>query len=83
MATKSVLRKTLLIPYQLYVVLFFIPVTIIWKVITIIASFADAKGNLAHRCWSIWARSSLALAGLRVRVDGLERFNPETLHISR
>ncbi len=81
MATKGVLRRALLIPYQLYVILIFIPATIIWKVVTIIASFVDAEGSLAHRCWRYWARTSLALAGLRVRVEGLERLDPGSTYI--
>jgi 1-acyl-sn-glycerol-3-phosphate acyltransferase len=81
MATKSLLRKALLLPYQLYVILFFFPLTVIWKIVIIITCFADAKGKLAHRCWSYWARSTLALAGLRVRVEGLERLDPKRVYV--
>ena len=81
MAPKGMLRKSLLLPYQLYVILFFFPLLISWKIVSIFASFADAKGNLAHRCLCYWARSALALAGLRVRIEGLERLDPKMTYV--
>ncbi|NIO06807.1 MAG: hypothetical protein GTO40_02025 [Deltaproteobacteria bacterium] len=81
MAAKSVLKKALLIPYWLYVVLIFIPLTLISSVLTIISGILDSEGILALRCCRFWARSCLALAGLKVRVEGLERLNPQSSNI--
>ena len=81
MATKSMLRKALLFPHQVCVILFFFPLTFFWGVVSYAASFFDAKGNLAHRCISQWARTSLALAGLRVHIEGQERLDPKNTYI--
>jgi 1-acyl-sn-glycerol-3-phosphate acyltransferase len=81
MATKSMLRKALLFPYQIFVILFFFPLTYVWGVVSYGASFFDANGNLAHRCISQWARTSLALAGLRVHIEGQERLDPKNTYI--
>jgi 1-acyl-sn-glycerol-3-phosphate acyltransferase len=81
LATWSVLRKALLFPYQVFIILFFFPLMYFWGVASFIASFFDAKGNLAHRCIRQWARTSLALAGLRVHIEGQERINPQNTYI--
>jgi 1-acyl-sn-glycerol-3-phosphate acyltransferase len=79
LATWSVLRKTLLFPYQVFIIIFFFPLTYFWGVVSYVASFFD--GNLAHRCISQWARTSLALAGLRVHIEGQERLNLQNTYI--
>src|SRR5712692_3982405 len=81
MATKSMLRKVLLFPYQVFVILFFFPLAYLWGVVSYGASFWDANGNLAHRCISQWARTSLALTGLRVQIEGQERLNSQNTYI--
>jgi len=81
MATKSMLRKALLFPYQVFIILFFFPLTYVWGAVSYVASFFDANGNLAHRCTTQWARTSLALAGLRVHIEGQERLNPQNTYI--
>ena len=81
MATKCMLRKALLFPYQVFIILFFFPLTYVWGVVSYVASFFDANGNLAHRCLTQWARTSLALAGLRVQIEGQERLNPKNTYI--
>ena len=81
MATKSRLRKALLFPYQVYIILFFLPLTYFWGAVSYVASFLDANGNLAHRCITHWARTSLALAGLRVHIEGQERINPQNTYV--
>jgi 1-acyl-sn-glycerol-3-phosphate acyltransferase len=81
MATKSMLRKALLFPYQVFVILFFFPLAYGWGIVSYVASFFDADGNLAHRCNSQWARTSLALAGLRVHIEGQDRLNPQNTYI--
>jgi 1-acyl-sn-glycerol-3-phosphate acyltransferase len=74
-------RRALLFPYQVFVILFFFPLTYVWGVLGYVASFFDANGNLAHRCITQWARTSLALAGLRVHIEGQERLNPQNTYI--
>jgi len=81
LATWSVLRRALLFPYQVFVILFFFPLTYVWGIVGYVASFFDANGNLAHRCITQWARTSLALAGLRVHIEGQERLNPQNTYI--
>ena len=81
MATKSVLRKALLFPYQVFVILSFFPLMYLWGVVSYAASFFDANGNLVHRCIRQWAKTSLALAGLRVHIEGQERLNPKNTYI--
>jgi len=81
MATKSMLRKALLFPYQVFIILLFFPLTYFWGVVSYGASLFDANGNLAHRCISQWARTSLALAGLRVHIEGQERLNAQNTYI--
>ena len=81
MATKSMLRKALLFPYQVFVILFLFPVICFWGVVSYIASFFDANGNLAHRCIRQCARTSLAVAGLRVHIEGQECINPKNTYI--
>ncbi len=76
MAIKGMLRRAQLLSYQLFVILFFFPFMILWFIASYIATLTDSSGNLAHRCLTFWARSSLALAGLRVHIEGLERLDP-------
>jgi len=81
MATKSVLWKALLFPYQVSVILCFFSLMYFWGLVSYVASFCDTSGNLAHRCITGWARTSLALAGLRVHIEGQERLNPQGTYI--
>ena len=81
MAIKGMLRRARLLSYQLFVILFFFPFMILWFIASYIATLADSSGNLAHRCLTFWARSSLALAGLRVHIEGLERLDPEMTYV--
>lgn len=81
LAPWRVLRRALLFPYQVFIILCFFPLTYVWGVVSYVASFFDANGNLAHRCITQWARTSLALAGLPVHIEGLERLNPQNTYI--
>ena len=80
-AARSMPRKALLFPYQGFVIVCFFSLMYFWAVVSYIASFFDANGNLAHRCLNQFARTSLALAGLRVDVEGLERLDPQSTYI--
>ena len=79
LATWSVLRRALLFPYQVFIIVCFLPLTYFWGAVSYGASLLD--GNLAHRCIRQWARTSLALAGLRVHIEGQERINPQNTYI--
>lgn len=81
MATKSVLRKALLFPYQVFVILCFFSLMYFSGLVSYVASFFDANGDLAHRCITRVARTSLVLAGLRVHIEGQERLNPQSTYI--
>ncbi len=81
MAIKGMLRRGRLLSYQLFVILFFFPFMILWFIAIYIATLTDSSGNHAHRCLTYWARSSLALAGLRVHIEGLERLDPEMTYV--
>jgi len=78
---KTLLRSLLLLPYQLIVMLFFFLLTIFWGVGSCLASLFDASGNKTHRGLTYWAKTNLALAGLRVKIEGLERLDPRQTYI--
>jgi len=78
---KTLLRSLLFLPYQLIVMLFFFLLTIFWGVGSCLASLFDASGNKTHRCLTYWAKTNLALAGLRVKIEGLECLDPKQTYI--
>ena len=75
------LRRLLFFPYQLFVIIFFFLLMVFWGVGSCLASLFDASRNRAHRCLTYWAKTNLALAGLRVEIRGLERLHPEQTYI--
>lgn len=81
MDAKTLLRSLLFLPYQLIVMLFFFLLTIFWGVGSCLASLFDASGNKTHRGLTYWAKTNLALAGLRVKIEGLERLDPKQTYI--
>jgi 1-acyl-sn-glycerol-3-phosphate acyltransferase len=81
MTTKDALRKARLFSYQIFVILFFLPLTGISIAVTYITSFFDTKGNLPHWCLAQWAKVSLALAGLQVQIEGQEYLDPASTYI--
>lgn len=81
MDAKTLLRSLLFLPYQLIVMLFFFLLTLFWGVGSCLASLFDASGNKTHRCLTYWAKTNLALAGLRVKIEGLERLDPKQTYI--
>lgn len=81
MDAKTLLRSLLFLPYQLIVMLFFFLLTIFWGVGSCLASLFDASGNKTHRCLTYWAKTNLALAGLRVKIEGLECLDPMQTYI--
>lgn len=81
MGAKILLRRLLLLPYQLIVIFFFFLLMVFWGVGSYLASLFDASGNKAHRLLTYWARSNLALAGLRIKIGGLEYLDPKQTYI--
>ena len=81
MDAKTLLRSLLLLPYQLIVMLFFFLLTIFWGVGSCLASLFDASGNKTHRGLTYWAKTNLALAGLRVKIEGLECLDPKQTYV--
>jgi 1-acyl-sn-glycerol-3-phosphate acyltransferase len=79
LATWSPLKKTLLFSYQLFITFCFFPLTYFWIAVSYGASFL--RINLSHRCIRQWARTSLALAGLRVDIAGHERVDARKTYI--
>jgi len=75
------LRRLLLLPYQIFVILAFFLLMLLGGMASCLASLADASGNRAHRWLIYWARTNLALAGLRVEIEGLERLDPAETYI--
>jgi 1-acyl-sn-glycerol-3-phosphate acyltransferase len=55
--------------------------TLVMGVLAIIASLISRSGNLPHRVAQVWAQSILLMAGIRVRVRGLENINPQNAYI--
>jgi 1-acyl-sn-glycerol-3-phosphate acyltransferase len=76
-----VLQRACRLFYQFSLILFFFPLTLFCGVGSYVAGFFDSYGNHAHRCLIYWARASLALAGLRVQIQGLERLDPESAYV--
>jgi 1-acyl-sn-glycerol-3-phosphate acyltransferase len=76
-----VLSRLILLPYQLFVIFCFSALTVFWGLGSCLASLFDLNGNRAHRCLTYWAKTNLALAGLPVKVEGLERLDRNATYI--
>ena len=81
MDVRILLRRFLFLPYQLIVILFFFLLTVFWGLASCLASLFDTNGNKAHRFLTYWAKANLVLAGLRVRIEGLEYLDPKQTYI--
>ncbi|WP_035272408.1 lysophospholipid acyltransferase family protein [Desulfonatronum thiodismutans] len=60
--------------------LFFVPLTIFFAIVVIIASFFDRSGNLSNRISIFWGGLVCRLAGVRVQVDHGD-FDPDGKYI--
>ena len=69
------------LPYQLYVILGFFVLMIFFGVGSCLASLFDASRNSSHRWLVSWAKANLALARLRVQVEGLERLDRKAAYV--
>lgn len=81
MGAKNLLRRLLLLPYQLFVMLVFLLLVICWGIGSGLVGLFDKDGNRTHKCLTYWARTNLTLVGLKVRIDGLERLDPKGTYI--
>lgn len=55
--------------------------TIFFGISSILASFLDGTGNIAHRVARIWAASILRASGIRVKLRGLKNIDPSKSYI--
>ena len=55
--------------------------TIVLGTVSLLSTLIDRKGDFAHRCARAWARLILATTGVRVRVVGLERLEPNRSYV--
>jgi 1-acyl-sn-glycerol-3-phosphate acyltransferase len=55
--------------------------TVILGTLSIIASFFDGTGNTQHRIARVWGRVLLAAGLIRVRVEGLEKLDPDGVYV--
>jgi len=59
----------------LLIILWIVPDTIIFAIITIIVSLFDSVGNTPHKVARLWARSILAAGRIKVTVRGLSNID--------
>ena len=55
--------------------------TIVMGTLSLIDSFFDSTGNSQHRIARVWARMLLAVSFMRVRVEGLEKLDPNGTYV--
>jgi 1-acyl-sn-glycerol-3-phosphate acyltransferase len=55
--------------------------TIVMWTCSLIASLVDPRGNWQHRVARIWGRMLLAVSFIRVRVEGLEKLDPQANYV--
>jgi 1-acyl-sn-glycerol-3-phosphate acyltransferase len=55
--------------------------TIVMGTLSLIASFFDPNGNSQHRMACLWARMLLAVSGIRVRAEGVEKLDPRGSYV--
>lgn len=62
-----------------YIMLFFS--TMMVGISTIILTWVTGNSDVSHRCAMLWGKFNLWTAGVRVRVEGLERIDPGRAYI--
>lgn len=58
-----------------------VPLTAVLAGLGILVSFVDREGRKTHELSRLWARWILRLAGIHLRVTGLERLDPEADYV--
>jgi 1-acyl-sn-glycerol-3-phosphate acyltransferase len=71
---KSMFRTTIVLAWTILATMFF-------GINSILASFMDNTGNIAHKVARIWAASILRVSGIRVRLKGLKSIDPSKSYI--
>lgn len=71
---KSMFRTTIVLTWTILATIFF-------GISSILASFLDRTGNIAHRVARIWAASILRASGIRVKLRGLKNIDPSKSYI--
>jgi 1-acyl-sn-glycerol-3-phosphate acyltransferase len=67
-------RTTIVLAWTILATMFF-------GISSILASFLDKTGNIAHRVARIWAASILRVSGIRVKLNGLKNIDPSKSYI--
>lgn len=67
-------RTTVVVAWTILATMFF-------GICSIMASFLDEKGNIAHKVARIWAASILRVSGIRVKLKGLRNIDPSKSYI--
>src|SRR5712664_4917488 len=49
--------------------------TIVMGSVSLLASLFDSSGHLQHRISRVWSRMLLAVSGVKMRIEGLERID--------
>src|SRR4026209_357314 len=55
--------------------------TIVMGMISLIVSLFDSRGTAQHRISRIWSRMLLAVSGVKMRVEGLEKIDPQGAYV--
>src|SRR3954453_9155914 len=55
--------------------------TVVMGTLSLIDSFFDPTGNSQHRMARVWARMLLAVSFMRVRVEGLDKLDPNGTYV--
>lgn len=61
---------------SLYVLPFFIILTVVFSALALLMAFFDSSGNRSHRMASLWAASTLFFTGVRVKTVNLDVLTP-------
>jgi 1-acyl-sn-glycerol-3-phosphate acyltransferase len=67
--------------HNIIIYIWIVCVTIVLGLVCIAISFVDATGNAIHAVVKGWARSILWISGMRVKINGLDRLDPDRSYI--
>ncbi|MBI4522864.1 MAG: 1-acyl-sn-glycerol-3-phosphate acyltransferase [Deltaproteobacteria bacterium] len=81
MKARNLFRTLALLPYQVYVIVVFSILLVLWGIGVLVLSLFDNNGNRTHRYFVIWAKTNLMVAGLRVSIRGLDRLDPNRTYV--
>src|SRR5438105_14444436 len=55
--------------------------TIVMGTISLLASLFESSGRLQHQISRIWSRMLLKVSGVRMRIEGLEKIDPDGVYV--